>query len=76
MLRVVSLLIFTAISLYSSAQLQRKPLFGARIEYVSENGQSGCKVLQVVRGTSADLKLQNNDIIVQIGDQGFQSADE
>ncbi len=76
MLRVVYLLIFTAISLYSSAQLQRKPLFGARIEYVSENGQSGCKVLQVVRGTSADLKLQANDIIVQIGDQGFQSADE
>lgn len=76
MLRVVSLLVFTAISLYSSAQLQRKPLFGARIEYASENGQSGCKVLQVVRGTSADLKLQANDIIVRIGDQGFQSADE
>jgi photosystem II stability/assembly factor-like uncharacterized protein/dienelactone hydrolase len=33
-------------------------------------------VLQVVRGTSADLKLQANDIILQIGDQGFQSADE
>jgi len=76
MLRVVSLLILTAISLYSSAQLQRKPLFGARIEYVYENGQSGCKVLQVVRGTGAALKLQANDIIVQIGNQGFQSADE
>jgi len=76
MLRVVSLLIFTAISLYSSAQLQRKPLFGARIEYVAENGQPGCKVLQVVRGTSAALKLQANDLIVQIGNQGFQSADE
>ncbi|MFN9799460.1 MAG: PDZ domain-containing protein, partial [Bacteroidota bacterium] len=58
------------------AQLQRKPLLGARIEYVSENGHSGCKVAQVIRGTSVELKLQENDLILNIGEKGFQSIDE
>ena len=58
------------------AQLLRKPLFGARIEYVSENGNSGCKVVKVIRGTSVDLKLQEKDLILKIGDKEFQSTDE
>lgn len=59
-----------------SAQLERKPLLGARIEYVSENGNSGCKVLQVIRGTSVALRLQENDLILKIGSQSFLSVDE
>ncbi|MFO0436338.1 MAG: hypothetical protein ACK5ZT_13930, partial [Sphingobacteriaceae bacterium] len=61
MLRLFSLFVFAFISLKSLAQLQRKPLLGAGIEYVTENGNSGCKVLQVVRGTSVALKLQEKD---------------
>ena len=76
MLRLIFLLFFASISLHSLAQLQRKPLLGARIEYVSENGNTGCKVVQVVRGTSVELKLQENDLILKIGEKGFQSADE
>jgi len=76
MLRLIPLLFFALISLSSLAQLQRKPLLGARIEYVSENGNSGCKVVQVVRGTSVELKLQEKDIITKIGEKTFTSADE
>ena len=76
MLRLIPLLFFTFISLHSLAQLQRKPLLGARIEYVSENGNSGCKVVQVVRGTSVELKLQEKDLITKMGEQTFTSADE
>ena len=76
MLRLIPFLFFALVSLNSSAQLQRKPLLGARIEYVTENASSGCKVLQVVRGTSVELKLQENDIITKIGEKTFTSADE
>jgi len=76
MLRLIPLLFFGLISLNSLAQLQRKSLLGARIEYVSENGNSGCKVVQVVRGTSVALKLQEKDIITKIGEKTFTSADE
>jgi photosystem II stability/assembly factor-like uncharacterized protein/dienelactone hydrolase len=76
MIRLIPLLLFALSSLHSLAQLQRKPLLGARIEYVTENGNSGCKVVQVVRGTSVELKLQENDIITKIGEQSFTSADE
>ena len=76
MLRLIPLLFCAFISLNSLAQLQRKPLLGARIEYVSENGNSGCKVVQVVRGTSVELKLQEKDIITKIGEKTFTSADE
>ncbi len=76
MFRNLLLAVLFAISLHANAQLQRRPLFGARIEYVAENGISACKVLQVVRGTSVDLKLQENDLILSIGERGFQSADE
>ena len=57
------------------AQLQRKSQFGGRLEYVTENGHSGCKVTQVVRGTSVALKLQRNDIIIKIGNDLFPSTD-
>jgi len=76
MLRLIPLLFFALISLNTLAQLQRKPLLGARIEYVTENGNSGCKVVQVVRGTSVALNLQEKDIITKIGEKTFTSADE
>ncbi|MBM6498437.1 alpha/beta fold hydrolase [Flavobacterium macrobrachii] len=50
--------------------------FGARVEYVTENGTSGCKVKQVARGTSLALKLQEKDLIVKIGNSTFASTDE
>jgi photosystem II stability/assembly factor-like uncharacterized protein/dienelactone hydrolase len=46
------------------------------MEYVSENGNSGCKILQVSRGTSVALKLQENDVILKIGNKAFQSTNE
>jgi photosystem II stability/assembly factor-like uncharacterized protein/pimeloyl-ACP methyl ester carboxylesterase len=59
-----------------SQSLQRKVQFGARVEFVTENGASGCKVLQVVRGTSVALKLQEKDLIVKIGNSTFASTNE
>jgi hypothetical protein len=56
--------------------LQRKVQFGARVEFVTENGASGCKVLQVVRGTSVALQLQEKDLILKIGNSTFSSTDE
>jgi photosystem II stability/assembly factor-like uncharacterized protein/pimeloyl-ACP methyl ester carboxylesterase len=56
--------------------LERKVQFGARIEYVTENGQSGCKVQQVARGTSVALELQENDLIQKIGASTFASTSE
>jgi photosystem II stability/assembly factor-like uncharacterized protein/dienelactone hydrolase len=50
--------------------------FGARIEYNSEKGVSGCKVLQVARGTSVALQLQEEDLILKIGNSTFTSTDE
>jgi photosystem II stability/assembly factor-like uncharacterized protein/dienelactone hydrolase len=50
--------------------------FGARIEYSSEKGISGCKVLQVARGTSVALQLQEEDLILKIGNSTFTSTDE
>lgn len=76
MLRLFSFCVFSIISLNALSQLQRKPLLGARVEYVSENGNSGCKVVQVVRGTSVELKLQEKDIITKIGTKTFTSTDE
>jgi photosystem II stability/assembly factor-like uncharacterized protein/pimeloyl-ACP methyl ester carboxylesterase len=46
------------------------------VEYVTENGLSGCKVRQVLTGTSVALRLQENDLILKIGDAGFASTDE
>ena len=76
MLRLIPLLFCALSSLHSWAQLQRKPLLGAQIEYVSETDKTGCRVVQVVRGTSVELKLQENDIIIKIGNQSFSSAED
>lgn len=65
-----------SLNLLFSQSLQRKVQFGARVEYVTENGTSGCKVLQVARGTSVALKLQEKDLIVKIGNSTFASTDE
>jgi photosystem II stability/assembly factor-like uncharacterized protein/dienelactone hydrolase len=72
----LALILLILITFNVNAQLTRKPLLGARIEYGTEAGNSGCKVIQVIRGTSVELKLQENDIITKIGDKSFQSADE
>ena len=74
--RFILSLLFGILFFQTSAQLTRKPLLGARIEYVSENAVYGCKVVSVVRGTSVELKLQENDIILKIGDKDFKSSEE
>ncbi len=74
--RFILSLLFGILFFQTSAQLTRKPLLGARIEYVNETATSGCKVVQVVRGTSVELKLQENDIILKIGDKDFKSSEE
>ncbi len=76
MFQKLSLLVLILISFNVNAQLQRKSLWGARMEYVSENGNSGCKILKVSRGTSVALKLQENDVILKIGNKAFQSTNE
>lgn len=76
MFRFIVLFLFVFVSYDVEAQLQRKVQFGARVEYISENGYSGCKVMQVARGTSVALKLKENDIILKIGKESFQSVDE
>jgi len=76
MSRKIALLLFSIFSLSSIAQLQRKPLLGARLEYISENGISGCKVLKVIRGTSVELNLKENDLIFKIGEKDFKSVEE
>jgi hypothetical protein len=58
------------------SQIQIITQFGAQVEYVTENGTSGCKVLQVVRGTSVALKLQEKDLIFKIGNSTFASTEE
>lgn len=76
MIRLISLCLLLFIGYNANAQLKRKVQFGARLEYTSENGSSGCKVLQVERGTSVALKLQEKDLILKIGNDNFTSTDE
>jgi photosystem II stability/assembly factor-like uncharacterized protein/dienelactone hydrolase len=76
MIRLIYLCFLFFISVNGYSQIQRKVQFGARVEFVTENGASGCKVLQVVRGTSVALKLQEKDLIVKIGNSTFASTDE
>ncbi len=76
MIRLVFLWLLLFLSFTGYSQLQRKVQFGAHIEYTTENGVSGCKVLQVVRGTSVVLQLQEMDLILKIGAATFTSTDE
>jgi photosystem II stability/assembly factor-like uncharacterized protein/pimeloyl-ACP methyl ester carboxylesterase len=76
MIRIISLYFLLLIGFNGYSQLQRKVQFGARVEYVTENGTFGCKVLQVARGTSVALKLQEKDLILKIGNSTFASTDE
>jgi photosystem II stability/assembly factor-like uncharacterized protein/dienelactone hydrolase len=76
MFRIISLCFLLFFSFNAYPQLLRKVQFGARIEYTTENGVSGCKVLQVSRGTSVALKLQEKDVILKIGNASFASTDE
>jgi photosystem II stability/assembly factor-like uncharacterized protein/dienelactone hydrolase len=76
MIRFISLCFLFFIGFNGYSQLQRKVQFGARVEYVTENGNSGCKVQQVARGTSVALQLQEKDLILKIGNSTFSSTDE
>ncbi len=76
MIRLIPLCFLVFIGYNGFTQLQRKVQFGARLEYVSENSNSGCKVQQVSRGTSVALKLKEKDLIVKIGNSTFASTDE
>jgi photosystem II stability/assembly factor-like uncharacterized protein/dienelactone hydrolase len=76
MIRIISFCFLILIGLNGYSQLQRKVQFGARIEYSSEKGISGCKVLQVARGTSVALQLQEEDLILKIGNSTFTSTDD
>jgi photosystem II stability/assembly factor-like uncharacterized protein/pimeloyl-ACP methyl ester carboxylesterase len=76
MIRIISLCFLFFICINGFSQLQRKVQFGARVEYVTENGSSGCKVQKVARGTSVVLKLQEKDLILKIGNSTFASTDE
>lgn len=69
-------LLTCSFKLLLAQSLQRKVQFGAQVEYVTENGESGCKVKQVIRGTSVALKLQEKDLIVKIGTSNFASTEE
>jgi photosystem II stability/assembly factor-like uncharacterized protein/pimeloyl-ACP methyl ester carboxylesterase len=73
---ILAFILVVATVLSVHAQLDRKPLFGAQIEYVNEQGIAGCKALRVVRGTSLALKLEKDDIITKIGTATFKSTDE
>jgi photosystem II stability/assembly factor-like uncharacterized protein/dienelactone hydrolase len=75
-MRIMYLFFLVLIGFKGFSQLQRKVQFGARIEYVTENATSGCKVQQVVRGTSVALKLQEKDLIFKIGNSTFASTEE
>ena len=50
------------------AQLQRKAFFGAQMENYAEKELTGVKVLRADRGTSAALKVKENDIILKLDD--------
>lgn len=76
MTRLISLCFLLSFALSGFSQLQRKVQFGARLEFVNENGNSGCLVQQVVRGTSVALKLQDKDLILKIGNSTFSSTNE
>ena len=66
MIRFISLCFLFFIGIDGYSQLQRIVQFGARVEYVTENGTSGCKVQQVARGTSVALQLQEKDLIINV----------
>ena len=69
-------LVVVLLVLRADAQLERKSQWGARMEYVSDNQTSGCKVLKVSGGTALALKLMENDVILKIGDSTFRSTEE
>lgn len=72
------LFIFTFIGINSlfAQQLERKPRFGAQIEYVKEKNVSGCKIVRIVGGTSENLKLQESDIITKLAGKTLSSTED
>lgn len=73
-------LILTFLFLFQSgfalAQLQRKPVFGARLEPVTTKDFSGIKILRISAGTAQAMKLEVNDIILELGQLKPKSAEE
>jgi hypothetical protein len=74
-MRFLYLLISLVLSLHLSAQLPRKASFGARIDYIGSIASPGCRVIEVMRGTSIALKLKKDDVILKIGNASFKSTD-
>jgi photosystem II stability/assembly factor-like uncharacterized protein/pimeloyl-ACP methyl ester carboxylesterase len=70
------ILLFIHSALTGFAQLERKPWFGARIEFIKEGAFQGIKILNVAGGSCAEMKIQENDIIVEMGKVKLSSADE
>jgi photosystem II stability/assembly factor-like uncharacterized protein/pimeloyl-ACP methyl ester carboxylesterase len=70
------LFILACYNVTTSQTLHRRVQFGARIEYVTADGITGCKVLQVVSATSKALALLENDLIIKLGDQSFTSTND
>jgi photosystem II stability/assembly factor-like uncharacterized protein/pimeloyl-ACP methyl ester carboxylesterase len=70
------ILLFIHSALTGFAQLERKLWFGARIEFIKEGTFQGIKILNVAGGTCAEMKIQENDIIVEMGKVKLSSADE
>lgn len=73
--RFLLLLFISFTSVLGWAQLERKPQFGAQLEYVADASSSGFKVLRVVRGTSAALKLETGDVIIKMEDKAYMSVE-
>lgn len=59
----------------AQAQLQRRIMLGAALEFVSDGRGSGCVVKELRGGTSEALKLQVNDLIIKIGESSFSSSE-
>lgn len=74
--RIVSLWLMLLVSLNVHAQLQRKVYFGAALEYRMLNGSTGCIVGRVTGGTSEALGLQENDLILRMGNAPIASKDD
>lgn len=56
-------------------QLERSPRFGAQVEFIKDKNFSGCKVIRVAGGTSAELQLQAEDVILKLDGKAILSKE-
>lgn len=73
---LLCLILVWAFSFNTSAQLPRRPWFGARIENTESTTQPGCKVLEVVGGTSEQSGVQPDDILTEINGRPILNTTE